>query len=87
VGTRKGESKEHLLFSFITTEPNDVVKKICTRMMPVILSASEWDQWLDADIQTALSLQRPWPSEKLQIVQRGPQTLASRLQNALTGGQ
>jgi putative SOS response-associated peptidase YedK len=56
-------------------------------MMPVILSTSEWDQWLDADIQTALKLQRPWPSEKLQIVQRGFQTLASRLQNARPGSQ
>jgi putative SOS response-associated peptidase YedK len=74
-GSRKGETKEHLLFSFLTTEPNSVVREVCGRMMPVILSEHEWEQWLDADIQTALKLQRPWPSEWLRILEQGGELL------------
>jgi hypothetical protein len=31
----------------------------------------EWEVWLQADVRTALKLQRPWPAERLQIVDRG----------------
>ncbi len=36
-----------------------------------MLMEDEWDIWLEADIRGALKLQRPWPAEKLQIVDRG----------------
>ena len=31
----------------------------------------EWDTWLEGSIEEAVALQRPLPSEKLQIVARG----------------
>lgn len=40
--------------------------------MPVILHPDDWDTWLTADPVTALALQRPWPSDQLKIVARGP---------------
>ena len=64
---------EHRLFSFLTTEANDVVRPIHAKAMPVLLtSPEEWDIWLDADVPTALTLQRPLPPERLTIVAKGP---------------
>jgi putative SOS response-associated peptidase YedK len=71
VGRRKNETKEHLLFSFLTTEANKLVREVHPKAMPVMLMEDEWDIWLKADIRGALKLQRPWPAEKLQIVDRG----------------
>ena len=71
-GERKKESKEHLLFSFLTTEANDVVRPIHAKAMPVMLtSAEECDTWLSADVEEALALQRPLPAERLKIVAKG----------------
>lgn len=70
-GRRRNETKEHLLFSFLTTEANDVVREVSAKSMPVILMDEDWDVWLEADVRTALKLQRPWPAERLQIVDRG----------------
>ncbi len=70
-GRRHNETKEHLLFSLLTTEANDVVREVSNKGMPVILMDDEWEVWLEADVRTALKLQRPWPSERLQIVDRG----------------
>jgi|SRR5579871_5671715 len=71
-GTRKGEEGEHLLYSFLTTEPNDVVKPIHTKAMPVMLTEpAEFDAWLSADVGEALELQRPLPAANLKIVAMG----------------
>jgi len=63
---------EHLLYSFLTTEPNAVVKPIHPKAMPVILAEQDWDTWLTAEPGIALKLQRPWPDDQLTIVARGP---------------
>jgi putative SOS response-associated peptidase YedK len=70
-GTRKGEPGEHLLFAFLTTEPNEVVRPVHAKAMPVILTAETWDVWLEADTAAALTLQRPFPAERLAIVATG----------------
>jgi putative SOS response-associated peptidase YedK len=70
-GRRGNQTKEHLLFSILTTEANDVVREVNPKGMPVILMDDEWQVWLEADVRTALKLQRPWPAERLQIVDRG----------------
>jgi putative SOS response-associated peptidase YedK len=70
-GTRKGETGEHLLFAFLTTEANNVVRPIHAKAMPVILTAETWDTWLEADVTTALKLQQPFPAERLAIVATG----------------
>jgi putative SOS response-associated peptidase YedK len=70
-GTRKGEAREHLLFAFLTTEPNAVVRPVHGKTMPVMLTGVECDMWLDAPAPIALSLQRPLSAERLAIVATG----------------
>jgi putative SOS response-associated peptidase YedK len=70
-GTRKGEAREHLLFAFLTTEPNAVVRPVHGKTMPVMLTGVEFDMWLDAPAPIALSLQRPLSAERLAIVATG----------------
>ena len=63
---------EHRLFSFLTTEANEVVRPIHPKAMPVILTTQdEIDTWLTAPAEVALELQRPLPDEALTIVARG----------------
>jgi hypothetical protein len=58
-GERKGESGEHRLFAFLTTEPNDLVRPIHEKAMPVILSdADNWETWLTGSVEEALVLAR-----------------------------
>ena len=63
---------DHLLYSFLTCEPNAVVGPIHPKAMPVILHETDWETWLNADAKEALRLQRPWPDDGLKIVARGP---------------
>jgi putative SOS response-associated peptidase YedK len=71
-GERKKETREHLLFSFLTTEPNDVVRPIHAKAMPVMLTtAGEHLRWLTADVDDVLALQRPLPANMLKIVATG----------------
>lgn len=61
----------HLLFSFLTTEPNGVVEPIHEKAMPVILDTPEKArQWLDAPAEEALQLQQPAPEDALVVVER-----------------
>lgn len=61
---------EHLLFGFLTTEPNDVVRPIHAKAMPVLLTdEDEWRAWLTAPVDEALRLQRPLPTEIMRIVE------------------
>jgi len=62
---------EHLLFSFLTTEPNDIVRPIHAKAMPVILTEDDWDVWLGDDDGAALALQKPAPNDLLRIVATG----------------
>lgn len=63
---------EHLLYSFLTCDPNDIVKPIHPKAMPVILTTpEEYDIWLSAPTEEALKLQRPLPNDMLEIVAEG----------------
>jgi putative SOS response-associated peptidase YedK len=63
---------EHLLYSFLTCEPNSVVEPIHPKAMPVILtSPEEYEIWLTAPVEEALKLQRPLPDDMLEIVAEG----------------
>jgi putative SOS response-associated peptidase YedK len=60
------------LFSFLTTEANDVVRPIHAKAMPVLLTApEEWDAWLEGTVDEAKALQRPLPAGALRIVATG----------------
>jgi len=68
-GTRGTKSNpvegEHKLFAFLTCPPNDVVKPIHPKAMPVILKPEDHDQWLTGSVEEALELQRPFPNDDL----------------------
>lgn len=60
---------DHLLFSFLTTGPNAVVRPVHGKAMPVILTdAEEMDLWLTAPAAEALTLQRPLADDRLMIL-------------------
>jgi putative SOS response-associated peptidase YedK len=65
---------EHMLFGFLTTDANAVVKPIHPKAMPVILTIeTEIERWMTAPAAEALELQRPLPDHVLRIVAQGEQ--------------
>jgi putative SOS response-associated peptidase YedK len=71
-GERKGETSEHRLFAFLTTESNVVVRPIHAKALPVLLIQPEvWDVWLSGSVEQAIALQKPLLKEKLRIVATG----------------
>lgn len=68
---KDGETTD-TLFGFLTTDANQEVGAIHPKAMPVILTtADEVGTWLGAEMDEALSLQRPLPDGTLKIVARG----------------
>lgn len=68
----RGTKKEpvagpHMIFAFLTTESNDLVRPVHAKAMPVILERDEWDTWLTAPIEEALKLQRPAANHVLRL--------------------
>jgi putative SOS response-associated peptidase YedK len=67
-GTRRGETGEHRLFSFLTCESNEAVRPVHAKAMPVLLAdGEEWDLWLTGSTEEALELQRPCPAAHLAV--------------------
>lgn len=66
----KPVSGPHLIFSFLTTEPNAVVAPIHPRAMPVIIAPEDAGTWLSAPPADALALQRPAPDDVLVLLER-----------------
>lgn len=65
------EEGDHLLFAFLTTDANDVVRPVHAKAMPVMLTGPDCDTWLEGDTATALALQRPFPAGRLKVVATG----------------
>lgn len=74
-GQRKAseEPREHLVFSFLTTDANAEVGAVHPKAMPVILrEREEMEHWLAAPAAEVAGLQRPLPDGALAVVARGP---------------
>ena len=71
-GVRGKEDGAHRLFAILTTEANDVVRPIHAKAMPVMLTGESIDAWLEAPVEEAVRLARPFPPERLKIVLSGP---------------
>ncbi len=57
------------LYSFLTTEPNGVVKPVHEKAMPVmLLTADDVKRWLYGTAADALELQKPAPDLAIKIV-------------------
>ena len=62
----------HMLFSFLTTEPNAEVGVVHEKAMPVLLlTEDQRETWMTAAIPEALALQRPAPDGTLKVVTTG----------------
>ncbi len=70
-GVRGKQEAEHLLFAFLTTEANDLVRPIHAKAMPVMLTGEEIDIWLGAPETEALALAKPISPERMSIVLTG----------------
>jgi putative SOS response-associated peptidase YedK len=59
----------HKLYAFLTTDPNELVKRVHQKAMPVVLTTpAEVEQWLHAPVEEALKLQTPAPEDLLELV-------------------
>jgi putative SOS response-associated peptidase YedK len=55
------------VFAFLTTEPNELVRPIHPKAMPMILHAEDYDTWLTADWKDAQKLVAPFPSQLMAV--------------------
>jgi putative SOS response-associated peptidase YedK len=62
---------DHDIYAFLTTNPNELVKPIHPKAMPVLLTTKEdCEIWLTADWKEAKKLQRPLPVERMIVLPR-----------------
>lgn len=61
----------HDLCAFLTTNPNELVKPIHPKAMPVLLTTREkWEAWLTLAWKDAKALQRPLPEGRMIVLPR-----------------
>jgi putative SOS response-associated peptidase YedK len=55
------------VFAFLTTEPNEMVRPVHPKAMPMILHVEDYDTWLNADWKDAARLVAPFPSQLMAV--------------------
>jgi putative SOS response-associated peptidase YedK len=66
------EGKLHsLTHTIITTVANDIVRPVHPDRMPVILDPADFETWLHGSVDEADALLRPFPADRLHVVQQG----------------
>lgn len=60
-----------LWYSMMTTTPNEVVKPIHPRRMPVMLDSDDYDTWLIGSPDNAAKLLKPFAADQMQIAMEG----------------
>jgi putative SOS response-associated peptidase YedK len=69
---KDGPNVDMEVYSFLTTTPNPLVETINQERMPVLLTEDEeFETWLKGTPAEALTLARPYPAERMRIVQEG----------------
>lgn len=69
---KEGETVEIDTFSFMTTDPNELVATVHPSRMPVMLVGEEaQDRWLEGSQEDALRLVQSYPADQMMIVQAG----------------
>jgi putative SOS response-associated peptidase YedK len=69
---KDGPNVDVEVFSFMTTEPNELTASINHERMPVLLSEPEqFDAWLDGRPAEAFALAKPYAADRMRIVQSG----------------
>ena len=70
-GDYRGEVRDLLAFTVVTTAPNALVAPIHPERMVTILPPEDLDAWLTAPAEDALRLIRPFPAEQMRVVAKG----------------
>lgn len=63
-------TKEGRGFTMVTCDPNELVAPIHPKAMITILAPEDQDRWLTSDYEAIVSMQRPYPAERMTV--RGP---------------
>ena len=70
-GPYRGEARDLLAFTVVTTTPNDLVRPVHPERMVAILPPEAWEAWLIAPPADARRLIRPFPADGMRVVARG----------------
>ena len=70
-GPYRGEERDLLAFTVVTTTPNALVAPVHPERMVAILPPEDWEAWLTAPPAEALRLIRPFPAEAMRVVAKG----------------
>lgn len=67
-GPYRGETVSWNVYAFVTTMPNGIVAPVHAKAMPVMLTADQYDQWVDGTAKDAMALLRPRPDADIDIL-------------------
>lgn len=55
------------VYAFLTCAPNEIVKPIHPKAMPVVLHDEDFDGWLSGEYDSACALASPYPSQLMSV--------------------